>query len=246
MSRGIYTAASGLITCSEAMNVAGNNIVNASTAGFKQDQLIAKAFDEYLVDQITGNSSKMIGSVSHGVVPDEVYTYYSQGALESTGISTNLAITGDGFFTVQNGDGDMLLTRNGEFSINSDGLLTDTQGNLVMGTNGTIKVSTSDFSVTADGEIFAGGATCGTLKITCPSDLSSLVKVGDNLFSCDSSDSGTFSGSIKQGYLEGSNVDMVDSMSDMMALARSYQSCSQILKMIDTVTEKTVTELARI
>lgn len=246
MTRGFYAAASGLITCTAAMNVIGNNIVNANTAGYKENFLVAKAFDEFLAIKMGGGASQEIGSLSHGVTADEIFTIYNQAALNQTGKALDVAIQGEGFFTVRTAEDVTLLTRNGGFLVNSEGNLSDAAGNLVLGENGPIAVTGTNIVVTEAGEIFADDLSCGKLLITCPADLTALVQEGDNLFSSAGQENNEFAGSIRQGYLESSNVDLVKEMADMMSVLRSYQSCSQVLKMIDKVNEKSVNELARL
>lgn len=246
MTRGFYAAASGLITCTTAINVIGNNIVNVNTAGYKENLLVTKAFDEFLAVKMGGGDNQGIGSLSHGVVADEICTLYQEGTLNPTGRALDMAIQGEGFFTLRTAEGATLLTRNGGFSVNSEGNLIDAAGNLLLGENGPIAVTGTTVFVTEAGEVFADDLSCGKLLITCPADLTALVQEGDNLFSYAGQDNNAFTGSIRQGYLESSNVDLVKEMAGMMSVLRSYQSCSQILKMIDKVNEKSVNELARL
>jgi len=246
MTRGLYAAASGLINCSKAMNVTGNNISNADTTGFKKDELISKTFGEYLVYKIGEEGSSQVGSISLGITGDQICTMYEQGSLTSTGRSLDFAIEGEGFFNLQTPEGETVLTRNGQFCLNENGMLTDTSGNLVLGKNGPISIGQSDFSVSSEGEILVDGKSAGTLLITCPTDLNALVKEDGSTFSYNAyiNESQDFKGNIKQGFLEGSNVNMIDEMANMMQYSRSFQTASQIVKMMDKIEEKTANDIA--
>ena len=245
MIRGIYVAATGLSNSAKNIDVASNNITNSGTAGFKKDALVSGSFGECLSYQLANGESQELGSVTNGVTQEEVYTSFEQGSLKQTGQSTDLAILGQGFFNLTSPTGEALLTRDGHFVVNEAGFLSDSTGNLVLGTTGPINVARADFTVGAGGEIIANGESCGTLLITCPSDVSSLTKAGENKFidSNPAQSNEVLQGSIKQGYLEGSNVDMVDEMSTLMEFSRSYQSCGQLIKMMDKVMERTVNDI---
>lgn len=246
MIRGFYTAVTGLKTAVNTINVAGNNITNSQTAGFKKDGVVCSSFDQYLTYKTGNGPVEDLGGMTHGVILDQVYTGYQQGAFKQTGSALDFAIEGDGFFTVQTADRQIKLTRNGRFLLNENGYLTDSSGNLVLGNNGPINVGRSDISISSTGEVFAGGQSIGQLRITCPTNLSALVKEEGTLFSYNGDATVAFQGKIHQGVLESSNVDLTDEMTDIMAYSRSYQSCSQIIKMIDQITEKTVNEIARL
>jgi len=246
LTRGLYAAGSRLINCSKAMDVTGNNLANSGTAGYKKDTLVSKTFGECLAYKISNNNSSQVGGVNHGVTADQVSTSYEQGVLQHTGRPMDLAIEGEGFFTIRTPEGETRLTRNGQFGLNAEGILTDAAGNIVLGSNGPLYVQQADFSVSGQGEIIANGVSCGTLLITCPADSTTLVKEEETQFlNNNGGNANDFQGSIKQGFLENANVDMTEEMSEMMVLARSYQSCGQVIKMMDRIMEKTVNEIAR-
>ncbi len=246
MIRGLYTAASGLKTSANNIDVVGNNITNSSTFGFKKDGVVNGSFDQYMTYKIGNDPIEDIGGMTYGVTLEDVYTQYEQGAFKQTGNALDFAIEGNGFFTVQTADGQKKLTRNGQFFLDQNGYLTDAAGNMVLDNAGPIKVGNCDISVSQTGEIFADGESVGQLLITCPADLSTLVKQEGTLFSYNGGQTTAFQGIIRQGVLESSNVDITDEMTELMAYSRSYQSCSQIIKMIDQITEKAVNEIARL
>ena len=131
MIRGLYTAISGMITQEAKQDVITNNLANANTVGFKQDNLAAKQFDDVLIsncDKISGgkNVKTNIGTLSLGSGIDEVKTDFTQGMIESTDKSTDFAIDGRGFFEVSRNDGvatNTYYSRDGHFHVNTAGYL---------------------------------------------------------------------------------------------------------------------------
>ena len=129
LSSTLYTGISGLKSNSEAMSVTGNNISNSNTVGFKSS---ATLFSDVLSASISSASGS--SQVGRGVQISTVSTTFSQGSFQSTSNSTDLAIEGDGFFMVSSaGSEEVLYSRNGSFSFDSDGYLTNAEGYLVQG-----------------------------------------------------------------------------------------------------------------
>lgn len=247
MTRGIYAACTGLINRSRAMNVISNNISNASTAGFKKDGVITSSFGEQLT-RCLGNDTgdAPIGTTTQGVIEADMYTSYEQGVLEQTGRSLDFALEGEGFFTLQRPDGGIRLTRNGQFSLNDQGYLSDQSGNLVIGQQGPIYLGQTDVSVNEAGEILSQDNNLDRFLISVPADMNALLKEEGGLFTGNTGIVLPFEGRIKQGVLEGSNVGMVEEMSNVISGSRSFQSCSQIIRMLDSILEKSVNEVGRL
>ena len=237
MIRGLYTAGTGLTNAARNIEVAGNNVTNCDTVGYKKDEAVSVSFNEYMNYSMANTGSKEIGRIANGVELGQVYAVLEQGGLKQTGKDTDFAILGEGFFTLITPDGKNQLTRNGQFGVDESGYLTDDFGNIVLGEAGPINVGQSDFSVTATGEVQVNGENKGKLLITCPTDLNALTKEEGTLFSY-VGNTKAFQGEIRQGVLENSNVEITDEMTDIMSYTRSFQSCSQMIKMIDKITEK--------
>jgi flagellar basal-body rod protein FlgG len=248
MTRGLYIAGTGLLSRSRIINTIGNNIANSATSGFKKDVAVLGSFGEYLTFQMDHSATSAVGDLTGGSKVDQFYTLQAQGELQATGRVMDLAIEGEGFFTLQMPDGKKMITRNGQFSLNENGYLTDVSGNVVLGTDGPMKIGQYDFTVTEKGHVIVGGNNLGTLKITCPADLTLLTKEAGTAFIDTDPDRKTkeFEGNVRQGFLENSNVDMLEEMSGMIQFSRSFQSCSQLIKMIDRIMEKSVNDIARI
>lgn len=247
MIGGIYTAGSGMITRGKNIDIISNNIVNANTTGFKKDEMATASFDDYIGYKIGENGGEAIGVMTRGTTPGDVFTFFEQGAVEPTGRSLDLAISGSGFFTLQLADGTTALTRNGHFQMDANGYLVDTNGAFVLGNNGPIKAGTTDFQVTANGDLLINGEKAVTLRMTNPVSTDTLVKLSDSMFIDPSGTAGAaFAGKLTQGALEGSNINVTEEMANIIAQQRGYQSCSQAIKMMDQILQKTVNELGRV
>jgi len=239
MGRGIYTAATGLISNTRSMNVTGNNLANLETAGYKKDSITKRSFGDHLTYLLSQNGeADEIGTLTHGVISDETVTDYGQGALLGTGRSLDLAIGGEGFFTVMRANG-TALSRNGRFSLDGEGYLTDGAGNRVLGEGGQIKIENMDFSVDEKGNIYEDGKLTDTLRITCPADGAAVTKLGEGFYGYEG-DTAAFEGKIVQGALESSNVDVAGEMARMITDTRAFQSCAQVVRTMDETISKGV------
>lgn len=239
MVRGLYTAATGMMVQRNKMDVLTNNVVNAETAGFKKDTLLTSTFDEVMIKRINDPSVNVfggsnVGTYSSGTHVDELVTDFSEGSLERTDRSTDLAIVGDGFFTVETPAGER-YTRSGNFAVNSEGYLVTQDGYYVLGDNGRIYTGSDQFSVTEDGSITGSLAGGDTLKIVTFEDQGMLRKEGNNLYYIygNSLPGSATDAVIRQGMQETSNVDLADEMVDMITVYRKYEASQKIVSMTD-------------
>jgi flagellar basal-body rod protein FlgG len=184
-----------------------------------------------------------VGPYSFGTHVEELYTDFSTGTLEETNRSTDLAIVGDAFFSVQAEDGRVLYTKSGNFTVNAEGYLTTQEGQYVLGTNGRIFVGSEDFSVSLDGRVTGPMAQEDTLALVSFEDTGVLRKVGGNLYDIYGGAAPIPAGeySVRQRMLEGSNVSAVDEMVNMIAVYRNYEINQRIVSMVDKSLEQTVT-----
>ena len=250
MLRGLYTAATGMNVQREKMDVLTNNIVNASTTGYKKDTLISSSFNEVLIERISDddpyvvNTSEEVGPYSFGTHIDEVYTDFALGSLENTNTQTDLALTGEGFFVVDTPDGER-YTRSGNFSVDYQGYLVTDDGYYVQGENGSIQVGTGSFTVDSDGTITVDGEALDTLRIVSFEETTGLRKQGESLYYSFTGEVPTDATNTKvmQGYLESSNVDVATEMVDMITVYRTYEANQKILTMTDETLGMAVNDL---
>jgi flagellar basal-body rod protein FlgF len=180
---GLYISAEGAYAQTKRMEVLANNMANANTTAFKRDQPVFQArLAEATARGLDFPGSRSINDLGGGVEVLETVTDYSQAALKPTGVATDMAINGDGFFLVQKG-ADRLLTRAGNFQFNANGQLVTTEGYPVLSEelipieiDPTIPWQfTPDAGLQTDGDIIP-------LALVRPRSLGDLAKTGDNLY----------------------------------------------------------------
>jgi flagellar basal-body rod protein FlgG len=190
--------------------------------------------------KLDGHSVQQIGEISSGKGISGTDIIFEQGTIEQTNNPFDLAIQGDGFFTVSDNYG-TYYTRNGQFQLDGQGYIVNSNGARLMGANGAINTGGEMFTVSPQGEITTGGRVIDRLNIYNPSDKATMVKHLNGLFAQTGvSAQAPFTGKIMQGSIEKSNVSMIDEMMDIMSIQRSFQSCSKAAKMIDETLEQTV------
>ena len=123
MFKGFYNLTSGMLSQERRLDIVANNMTNTATAGYKTDRYTDSTFEEYLVSRIDqGRTSTQLGGESYILAPSQVYTDFTQGAFETTGLPLDFAIQGDGFFAVETADG-VAYTRAGNFCLDDEGYL---------------------------------------------------------------------------------------------------------------------------
>lgn len=264
--RGFYTAASGMITQQRHQEALANNIANANTPGYKADEAVIRSFPELLMRQMGTSDvpatnglniprNRQIGPLHTGVYVQEMIPDFSQGPLNETSLQTDLALvsgqlpdeSGNLFFTVQNEVGDVRYTRNGNFTVDGQGMLVTTEGYYVLDVAGNpVATNGMDFNVTANGLLQVEGQVT-ELGISYVADATLLEKEGNGLFSGEGADvpaEATFT--IEQGFLERSNVDSLRTMTAMTESYRMFETNQRVLRAYDESMGKAVNEIGRI
>ncbi|MGH4125724.1 MAG: flagellar hook-basal body complex protein [Clostridium sp.] len=259
MIRGLYTAVTGLITGEAKQSVVSNNLANASTIGFKGDNLSIKKFDDVLIqnyDKMSNgvNTRNVIGSLSMGSKIDDLNTYFAQGVIQTTDKSTDFAIEGKGFFTVQRNDGitsKNYYTRSGDFHVDRQGYLVTNSGDKVLcknkATNAVEPLNVSDGKLQVDksGNISVNGQNLYKLNTVDFADYKTLKKIGDNLYeAANPIDNGTVT--VRQSALEKSNVNVANEMVNMMTIMRNFESNQKVLQAMDETLGKAVNEVGTV
>jgi flagellar basal-body rod protein FlgF len=239
MVRGLYTGANGMMVQRHKMDNLTNNIVNAETTGYKKDILVTTPFEEVMLTRINDPSvdsygETELGNMGYGSYVSEAVIDFTQGSVENTGSVTDLAIMGDGFFTVETASGER-YTRDGTFTVSTDGYLSTQDGHYVLGQNGRIYVGVGDFTVREDGTVINSAGDENALKLVTFSDKSVLRKEGGNmLYIFDEAEPLIPENvTVLQGAREGSNVDVTDEMVDMITVYRRYEASQRIVSMTD-------------
>jgi flagellar basal-body rod protein FlgG len=244
MLSGIYTSASAMIIAAQRVNNIANNIANSNTVGFKSEGINQKSWSEFNgyananlpIPPNTQLAANFINEAVNSVVHmDKDYINFSQGSLEKTGNKLDFAIQGRGFFAVLTPNG-IEYTRDGQFGINSQGILIQKGTNYpVLGENyfkngKFIKVdSQTAFSQT--GAVLNNGVQTDTIAIRDFNNYGNLRKVGDNCFVPvnNMQPQLTASFTLKEGYLEQSNVNIVKEIVELIQNQRSYDSYQKVI-----------------
>ncbi len=254
MYKGFYNLTSAMLTHQHNLNVIGNNMVNISTAGYKQERYTASTFDDVMYSRVDVNHSggTEIGRQSYIRAASEIYTDYSQGTPEPTELTLDFAIVGDGFFAIQDPDGNIAYTRMGNFSLDGEGYLClpgfgqvlDPEGQPIY--LGTDKIRGDDRGVIYyDQGIENGGSVAiGQLGVYSFEDNGALVRDDRGLFTGENAQqSQDFE--VWNRYLERSNSDMVKQMTEMITYQRALQSAAQVTKMYDQLMNRAATDVGR-
>ena len=201
------------------------------------------------VDQLVmGTMPTTLGTMSAGVRGYSVLTDFEQGQLEMTNSGFDLAIKGEGFFSVSTPEGEY-YTRNGAFTTNSNNELVTMDGAKVLGEEGPITIESDSFSVNEYGEVIQNGEITAKLKLTAFSNISDVYKIGTGYYKEKSELAGEkveFAGEISQGFIEQSNTDAISEMIQLIEMNRNYETSQKVITTIDEMIGKCVTELGRL
>lgn len=271
MLRSMYSGISGMKNFQTKLDVIGNNIANVNTYGFKKGRV---TFKDAISQTISGASAPATGGrggknptqVGLGATISSVDTVDNQGSMQTTGRTLDLAIDGDGYFVVNDksdGTGASYYTRAGNFYLDKDGNLVNSDGLYVMGVDGTtikggIKIPSSgdgkcvSFSIDSAGVITAvkpdDTTTEFNIGIAKFNNPSGLTKVGGNLFQ-KSNNSGEPEvgkaesdgrGTVNAGYLEMSNVDLSEEFTEMIVAQRGFQANTRIITTSDEILQELI------
>ena len=217
MDRGLYLAASGMLAEQVRQDQIANDLANASTAGYKAERTTQQSFGQMLLtNSVTG---QQLGNVTTGVGVTNTVTDWKPQPLKDTGEPLDFAINGDGFFAVRTAQGTR-YTRNGQFSADAQNRLTTMQGDLVLGRDD------QPLTLGADGKVDPRQVNVVLLG--------NPEKEGDNYITgTPGTVAGQIPGQVRSGALEGSGADPAQSMVDMMASMRAYESGQKVIQTID-------------
>lgn len=216
-----------------------NNIANTLTPGYKVSKPF---FNNMLMEKI-----QMKGiDAEHPYIPDigfiDSYIDFSDASLVETGNKFDLGIMGDGFFVISTQEGEM-YTRNGQFSINSDQKLVTLDGNPVMGEGGEITINGLDVRVENDGAVYSDDALVDIIKIVSFKDKMDLRNYGKALFINTGDRDNEIvpeDFSVKQGFYEASNVNVMKEMVELISSLRAYESYTKVDQFFSDILTKLI------
>ncbi len=242
MIRGWYIGASGMNAQQNRLDAISNNLANVDTTAYKRDIPVSKSFSELLLRRTNADGvyetpfgsadvAPVIGKIGLGVETNEFYTDFVQGSFKSTETQTDLALGGEGFFTVQTPNGER-YTRNGNFTLGKEGILLTKEGYPVQGENGNIYIGDNKFVINQDGMVYTqeDSTFIDRIKIVRFDNERYLKKMGSSLWNTNEISGEAYIAEgderprVMQGYLETSNVNVVNEMVQMIEVNRAYEA----------------------
>ena len=240
MIKGLYRSASGMLPHIDKQEAIAHNIANAGATGFKKDRVFAKELTE-AESRVRPKKTDWEKTVASYIKVD-----HAPGVFDKTANPLDLAIEGDGFFTLQTSEGTTVLTRSGSFVVDNEGFLAFPGGYRLMGDGGTIQVGTGQLAVSQTGEVQVDGQSAGRITPKTVADVDRLVRLGGSLFGVPEGEPllPPLSFTVQQGYLETSNVDVVQEMVDMIVAYRTYEANARALQTQDSSLDHLMNKVA--
>jgi flagellar basal-body rod protein FlgG len=228
MLEGLYSAAAGMEAQQEALNAISNDLANVSTSGYKSERV---AFSDLLYNPISIAGTET--SAGAGASAKVIGRSEAQGTIQETGNPLDLAIEGEGYFEVTRANGQKALTRDGTFGVDANGAIVNAEGNQL---SPPIKlpagVGAAEVSIGPDGTVTAGARKLGQIKLVTVTSPEHLLADGGGEFSATltSGEPHPATGKVRQGALEGSNVNIASTMAQMVSTQRNYQLTSTAIQ----------------
>ena len=258
MASGIYIAMGGARNQERRLDTLSNDLANAQTPGFKSQEAVYKQIHTDVT--ALGNPNQAMG-LKHPVrflpedrlpvVLDERYTKFSQGALRFTGNDLDLAINGEGFFTVQGPEGP-IYTRNGTFMTSKDGTIVDQQGFALLDEQGAPIVlpnTASKVGVGTDGTVSVGQDVIAKLGIVRFENLQELERLGNSAYRNPPAADPPIpmaGADVKQQYLEGANVNPVHTMAMLIKTNRVFELNTRAMQAYKEMDEQSARDVGRL
>lgn len=253
MLKELFTASLGMLNQQTRLEVSANNMANANTTGFKR----AGVFERNLIDA-RANFYNTKGDVEQNDPPIGSYIEYAAGSYQQTDNPLDLAIEGDGFFVVKDMEGKDYLTRAGNFKLNTEGEIIAMDGKKLQGVGGDLVIpkeylnnedSSADFKsveikITQNGSVYANNKEIGTVLIATVDDKDTLQRISNQNFL------GTWTSefrfkqpeniSVRQGWIEGSNVNVIQEMVQLIELQRMFEAGQKVVTTNDSTLDRSI------
>ncbi len=238
MSDGLYAAVAGAVAQGQAYETVSNNLANISSHGFKGDRV---SFKEVLASNNGQTNVELRQVAVDKIVPD-----FNQGPVRTTGAPLDAAIEGDGFFVVATPNGER-LTRNGAFTLTSDGQLISPDGLPVLGNTGPVQVrGDRPARIDARGNVWDGDVIANQLRIATVADRTTLSREGASLWRPNNPQALVpVEPRVVAGALEQSNISAVQGMTEIVLLSRAYESFHQVIEIFRNADQKTSNDLGK-
>ena len=266
MVKGLYTAHTGMVNEMKRLDILANNLANADTTAYKKEGTTSRTFADEMSLRLKDSSNaylpKKLGEITYGVHLGQVYTDYDSGSFKVTDNATDFAIDGKGFFAIaftdKSGNTSVKYTRDGSFTVNTEGYLVTKDGDYVLNATGAmngdpdprnrIQVDpNATISVNKLGYIMQNDQIVGTLGMVDIDNYDYLEKYGENMYNL--LDGGTriaTDANVDQGVLETSNVNVIKEMVNMITIQRAYEAGQKVITSIDSTLDRAVNNVGRV
>lgn len=248
MIRGLYSAASGMMTMLSRAQLLSNNLANVDTPGFKEDTLRLKSFRNQFLLRLFGGAQQRIGVAGTGILNEGIFTNHDQGQLRESSSPLDIALQGPGFFQVQTAEG-IRYTRDGHFRRNAAGQVVTAAAEQVLGADGgPITIGFGELVISREGQVIVDEVEVGQVGLVRFDQPEQLEKVGNNKFVAPPdvvAQPDTLS-LVHQGFLEQSNVDPARAMASMMVAMRSYEANQRLVQAQDEMNRQAANEIGRV
>ncbi|MGA2534426.1 MAG: flagellar basal-body rod protein FlgF [Terracidiphilus sp.] len=239
MDSGYYAACTALMSRTQALDTIANNLANASTVGFRSEHNV---FSSVLASASGASGTVLNRAMNSFGIMSGTSMDQTQGTLQKTGNDLDVAIQGSGYLVVQTANGPV-YTRNGSLQVSGKGQLVTSEGDAVMGDKGEISIVPGKVSISTDGTISINGAVAGKLKVVDFPAGTRLTSVGSTYYSVPSDVVPQASTSdVRQGALEGSNVNPIAGMVDLVTAQRTTEMMQRALSMFNSEIDKTASQ----
>jgi flagellar basal-body rod protein FlgG len=240
MLEGLRTAAAGMIAQQDKLDAVSNDLANVNTNGYKS---LRVGFSDLMYQQAGRPSAKGV-DLGTGARAVQTGRLFEQGPIKQTDQPLDVAIQGEGYLQVRRADnGQLALTRDGSLNVDANGQLVTAHGDQIQPPVRLPRgVDPSSVHIGPDGSVTAGGRKVGQIQVVTVPAPSGLQAAGDSFYTVTAASGAvrrttTATTTLQQGALEGSNVDLSDSMVDMMDAQRSYSMASKAIHMQDQMME---------
>jgi flagellar basal body rod protein FlgG len=246
MDVSLYQAAAAMNAGSRWQEVISDNLAANQVSGFKRQELSFSAVQAGFM----GRASRGVGSKRSEMPLASTTTNFQAGELSPTGVTTDLAVEGAGFFEVQLPDGASGYTRDGGFQVSTKGQLITKRGWAVMGQNGPLKLdpyNPAPITVAPTGEISQGGEPKGQLKLTEFANPAGLVLTGNGLFldtDLAAQPRAATASAVRQGYLENANTSSMTEMGNLISAMRFYEANQKVIQAEDDRVGRLISDVA--
>ncbi len=255
MSDGLYTAMSGGMGTSKHLDITSHNLANIDTSGYKKEKTVfASQLAEIEFNLLEAQAKdvdmpqKVLPVDKYNVVVTETFTDFQQGVLKKTDNPLDLAIQGDGFFKVETPQG-IKYTKNGSFFLSKDNRVVTSDGYpLLSKNNQPITLPNSKISINDNGTIFSNNEEVGDIAIVTFQNKDTLTKEAKTFFTqTDPNQQEIVSNSIvHQGFLEGSNVNPIEEMVNLISLHRTFEMNTRVIETFGELNRKAATDVGRV